>query len=86
MKLKKGFEKYEILDDKVLINVENNDFSGLIKFNKSAEHIIDGLAKGLTKEEIVDKMTEIYDAPKEQISEDVDEVINKIRDCGILEE
>ena len=86
MKLKKGFEKYEILDDKVLINVENNEFSGLIKFNKSAEIIIDGLSKGLSRDKIINKMLQTYDAPKDQITQDVNEVINKLNECGILED
>lgn len=87
MKLKKGI---------VLGNIDGQDFaiatgklsqtvSGIINNNETANYIFKLLQKEQTVDSIVSAMTERYDAREEEIRADVNEIIAKLDEYGILE-
>lgn len=87
MKLKKGI---------VLGNIDGQDFaiatgklsqtvSGIINNNETANYIFKLLQKEQTVDSIVSAMTERYGASEEEIRADVNEIIAKLDEYGILE-
>ena len=87
MKLKKGI---------VLGNIDGQDFAiatgklsqtvrGIINNNETANYIFKLLQKEQTVDSIVSAMTERYDASEEEIRADVNEIIAKLDEYGILE-
>lgn len=86
MKLTKGFVTYEISGDHLTVPTGNKAFTGLIKSNKTAAFIIEMLKKETTPEEITNALFEKYDAPKEMIKKDVDNIIAKLVEIGAVED
>ena len=87
MKLKKGI---------VLGNVDGNSFAiatgklasqlnGIINNNKTAATVFELLQTEQTEESLVEAMFAKYDAPKEVIRADVQELLAKMDALGILE-
>ena len=87
MKLKDGI---------VLGNIDGSDFAiatgklskkikGIINSNSTAAYILQLLKTEQTEDSIVEKMLEKYDADEETIRADVREVLEKIKDMGVLE-
>lgn len=86
MKLKEGFVTYEISGDHFTVPAGDQSFNGLIKSNKTAAEVIEMLKKDTTAEEITKALFEKYDAPEEVIRKDVDNIINKLREIGAIDE
>ena len=61
-------------------------FNGIINNNPSANFIFNLLKTEQTEDSIVQAMLEKYDAPEEVIRADVRELLDVIRNAGILEE
>lgn len=85
MKLKSGFIARELTDEQIMVSA-SGDFSGFIRSNKTAAFIVNCLETDTTKEEIIEKMLEKYDAPKEVITEDVEKILDTLRSVGALDE
>lgn len=85
MKLKDSFIVYNKGDDHILID-SSNSFSGLAHSNKTAAFIMECLKSETTEAEIVGKMLEKYDATEEEVKKGVNNVIEKLRSIGALEE
>ena len=62
------------------------EFSGIVRSNKTAAFIVDCLKEETTAEAIVEKMAAKYDADRETIAADVAEIINTLRGIHALEE
>ena len=86
MKRKASFVTQQIEDTQCLVSVGGEDFSGLVRSNSSAAYIVDLLEREITQEEIVDAMCRRYDAPREVIRADVEEVLQTLREIHALEE
>ena len=86
MKLKPDFISQEIDDVQFLVPVGAESFRGIVRSNKTAAFIIDCLKEETTEEAIVNAMCEKYDAPRERISADVKNVLEKLRSIGALTE
>ena len=86
MKLKDTFVTQEIEGTQFLVAVGETSFTGIVKSNKTAAFIVNGLKEKTTKEQIVDAMCQKYDAPRERIETDVENVLNKLRGIGALDE
>ncbi len=84
MKLKSGFVTHESNGEQILVSA-SGEFNGLAKSNKTAAFIINCLKNETTEDEIVSKMSEIYDAPKEIISRDVHNIIEKLKSINAIE-
>ena len=86
MILKKNFVTQDVGDSQVMVSTGRTDFNGMVKSNKTAAFIINCLKTDTTKDEIVNKMLEKYDASEEVISRDVDKVLESLRKIGAIEE
>lgn len=84
MKLKNGFVTHTTNGEQILVSA-NGDFNGLARSNSTAAFIVDCLKKETTEEEIIEKMLQIYDAPKEIISRDVHKIIEKLKSINAIE-
>ena len=62
------------------------DFNGMVRSNSTAAEIIELLKNEITFEQIVDKMFEKYDAPREVLSADVKKVIDALRGIGAIDD
>lgn len=83
MKLKDTFITHDSEGEQILIDTSSS-FAGLVRSNKTAAFIVNLLKKETTKEEIVETLYEKYDAPKEVLEKDVQEVIEKLRTIGAI--
>lgn len=88
MKIKEGFVLREVAGQfmAVATGEASKTFHGMVKLNRSAADIWQGVAKGLTKEEIINEMLDKYDASKEVIEKDVDAIINQMLNAGFIVE
>ena len=86
MKLKEDFITQDIDGTQFLVSVGAETFSGVVRSNKTAAFIVDCLKKETTKEQIVDAMCAEYNAPRETIAADVEEILNTLRSINALEE
>ena len=62
-------------------------FRGIIRLNSTAKDIWDGLADGLSEDEIADRLSKKYDrVDREKILKGIRQVVETLRKQGILEE
>lgn len=85
MKLKDGFITHSTGDEQIMVSTSGN-FSGMVRSNSTAAAIINFLAEDTTRDGIVEKMNEIYEAPEGAIERDVDRVLESLRSIGALDE
>jgi len=85
MKLKDGFITHSSGDEQIMVSV-NGEFSGMVRSNSTAAAIINFLAEDISREGIVEKMKEIYEAPEGAIERDVDRVLASLRSIGAIDE
>lgn len=86
MKLKEDFITQDIEGTQFLVSMGAEEFSGIVRSNKTAAFIVDCLKEETTAEAIVEKMAAKYDADRETIAADVAEIINTLRGIHALEE
>lgn len=86
MKLKETFITQEFDGEQIMVPTGDSGFVGLVRSNATAAFIINCLKEETTKEAIVDKMYEKYDATREIIEKSVDYVIGKLRSIGAINE
>ena len=86
MKLRDGFITHNTDGKHMMVSSGNNDFNGLIYNNDTAAFIVECLKTEISKEEIVSKMLEKYDAKQDIISADVEKILNILRGIGAIDE
>lgn len=86
MKLNKDFIYRKVGSDSVLVPVGSSSFSGMVKGNATTGELIECLKEDMTEEQMVDRMVEKYDAPRDVIANDVAKVLAKLREIGAIEE
>lgn len=86
MRLKEGFITHETDGEQIMVAAGKNRFSGLVRSNSTAAFIVDCLKTETTKREIVDAMEAKYDAPRDVMEQDVDKILDKLREIGALDE
>ncbi len=87
MKIKKGFLKRKIGGKYLVVSTEKvNGNSMFIELNETSSDIWDGVAKGESGEEIADFLAEKYGVKKEKALADVESLIAKMRDAGVIED
>lgn len=86
MKLKSSFISSEIDGKQVMIDIDKSGFSGIVRSNATAAFIIDQLKSETTRDEILDKMAERYDAPRDVMGRDLDDILKRLQGIGALEE
>lgn len=85
MKLKDTFVTQEIDGEQIMVEA-GGGFAGMVRSNATAAFIIDSLREDTTKEAILDAMCQKYDAPREVIDSDIDNVLASLRKIGALED
>ena len=88
MKLHNGFITYNSGSEQIMVaaGAASDVFRGMVRSNETAAFIIDCLAQEITLEELTDKLTQRYDAPREIISRDLGKVLDTLRSIGALDE
>ena len=86
MKLRKDFIVQNIDDTQFLVPLGHEAFNGIVRSNETAAFIVDCLKNDTTKDQIVDAMCLQYDAPRETIDADVEEILATLRSINALEE
>ena len=86
MKLNKGFITHDDGAQKLIVSTGATKFSGLVRSNETAGFIISCLENDTTEAEIVEKMQEKYDGPKEAMERDVKKIIEQLRKIGAIDE
>lgn len=86
MRLRDEFITENIDGDQVMISVDHELFSGIVRSNSTAAFIVDLLGEETTKDDIVKAMLERYDVQEDVVSKDVDEILDKLRSIHALEE
>ena len=86
MKLKNEMLTHMMDDSQIMVSTDKNVFSGIVTSNSTAAYIVDLLKEDTTPEEIKQALLDKYDAPAEIISQDVDDIIEKLRSIGVIEE
>ena len=85
MKLKDGFITYETGGQQMMVAAGNVGFHGMVRGNRTAAFIIDCLKEEITQDQIVEKMLEAFDAPRDVIAADVAAVLEKLKGIGALD-
>ena len=85
MKLNPDFLTYNSSDESYVVSVSGVSFSGMIKGNKTMGAIIELLKEETTRDQVVEKMRERFEAPEGVIERDVDHVIAELQKVGALE-
>lgn len=86
MKLKSSFITHDIDGKQVMIDIDRNGFSGMVRSNATAAYIVDQLKNETSRDEILDKMSERYEAPRDVMGRDLDNILAQLRKIGALEE
>lgn len=86
MKLNKNFLVHKTGSDTIVVPTGNAGFSGVVKGNETLGVILDLLKEGTTVQQIVDTMTDQYDAPCEVIEKDVITTISGLHKIGAIDD
>lgn len=88
MKLKESFVLTQMGDEYAAVPVgdQASEFRGIIRLNETGKDIWDGLADGLTREQIACRLVEEYNGVDETSAlEATDRIIRTLKEAGILE-
>lgn len=88
MKTKKGFRLRSICGENIIVaeGIENIDFSRIISMNESSAYLwtqIEG--KFFSVDDLVSLLTEEYDVSEEIAKKDVESLLSKWLEAGIVE-
>lgn len=86
MRLRDGFITHASNGEHITVTAGNTAFNGMIRSNQTAGFIMECLKNDVTKEDIVEKMLEKYDAARERIVSDVDKVLEQLRSIGAIDD
>ncbi|MBQ8157665.1 MAG: PqqD family protein [Prevotella sp.] len=88
MNTKKGFRLRNICGENIIVaeGIENIDFSRIISMNESSAYLWNNIAgKTFTADTLVELLTEEYDVDKDTAKKDVDVLLSKWLEAGIIE-
>ena len=87
MKIKEGFVLRDVAGQAVVIAVgeASKEFHGMINLNSTGKVIWQGVEKGLSEDEIADKLVERFEVDHETAKSDVQRIIRKMQEAGVLE-
>ncbi len=86
MKLKPTFLLQEVDDTFLLVSADIKNFNGFLQLNRTAAFIVECLKQETTREAVLAALCEKYDAPRDMISSDLEEVLAMLRRARALEE
>lgn len=87
MKIKEGFVLRDVVGQAVVIAVgeASKEFHGMINLNSTGKVIWQGVENGLSEDEIADKLVERFEVDYETAKGDVQRIIRKMQEAGVLE-
>ena len=87
MKIKEGFMLRNVADNYVVVPMgkEAADFNGMITLNETGAFMWKCLEKGCTKDELVTKVLEEYEAEEEQVIQSVERFVKEIEENDFAE-
>ena len=88
MKIKGAFVLREVMGQNIAVPVgeTSKNFHGMVKLNATGADVWKDLEKGLSKEQIAQKITDNYEGIKmEEALLKVEQFLNKLQDAGIIE-
>ena len=87
MKIKENFVLRNIADEYIVMPTGSSiaDFDGAVVLNEVSAFIFEKLCNPLSKEDLVVALLDEYEVDKETAAEDVDNLISKFEDMGIIE-
>lgn len=87
MKIKEGFVLRDVVGQAVVIAVgeASKKFHGMINLNSTGKVIWQGVENGLSEDEIADKLAERFEVDHETAKGDVQRIIRKMQEAGVLE-
>lgn len=86
MKLKETFMTTVMDDENVMLDVGGDNFVGIVRNNDTAAFIIECLKKETTAVEITNTVCREYNAPRDVVKPDVEEVLKILRSINALDE
>ncbi len=88
MKIKSDFILRDMGDMRIVVAVGESatTFNGVINLNSTAEFMWKKLSEGCTREELIESVLAEYEAPREVVAKDVDNLIAKLKTENIIDE
>ena len=83
MKFNDNYIIKEVLGNYILIDL-SGQMKDVIKLNETSKTIISYIQQNLTREEIIDKMLSEYEVDKEAFVNDLDELLNKLKNLNVI--
>lgn len=87
MKAKDGFIMRTIVDEYMIMPTGANisQFDGTVVLNEVSAFLWEKLQKPLTREELLEDLLAEYDVPQEIAQKDLDALLNRLAEYGLLE-
>lgn len=87
MRLKKDFILHKNEEEYVIVAVGETaeKFHGIVHLNSVAGKIVEFLKEDITEEELVQKMSEIYEVDSITLKKDVNNIVTKLKKANIVE-
>lgn len=87
MKIKDGFMLRRVAGSYVVVAYGERavDFNGMITLNDTGAFLWEKLSQGLSRDEAVREMLEVYDIDEKTAQNDVDGFIKKLEDAQVAE-
>lgn len=87
MKIKEGYILRQVGGQHIVVPIgeASESFRGMIKLNETSAKIFELLQTGLSVDNIVCKMMDIYEVEEEVIKKDVMHIIDVLNDIGAIE-
>ena len=88
MKAKSGFVLRDVVGEKILMPVGDNitKFNGTVLLNTVSAFVWEKLQEPALKEDLLQAILDKFDIDKETASRDLDRLLDKFTELGILEE
>ncbi len=84
MKLKENFEIVRVDDTVVIVPINDAEFKGIVKLNRSAAFIVGCLSEDTAYEEILEKLKNKYDVPEDTLKAAIDKTLLQLRSINAL--
>lgn len=88
MKIKDGYILKKVAGENIVVATGEArlSFNGIITFNEVGAEVFTRLDGTRTMCQIADEIAALYNAPKEKISADIEKLVEKMKNHGLLEE
>jgi hypothetical protein len=84
MKLRDGFVICSTGDEQIMVDTGSR-FRGMVRLNSTAAFIVECLGRDMTRDMLLAKLEEKYDAPRPVLEGDLDRVLESLTKIGALD-